>query len=59
MTIDEDLTWFLSQILDDNSVVFLEADHGMRYGDWYSSQEAFAESKLPVLFFIGPTAVLD
>ena len=33
-TIDEDLVWFLQQILNDRSIVLLEGDHGMRYGDW-------------------------
>lgn len=60
--LDHDLTVFIQSYLQTfekthDVVIFLEADHGMRYGDWFNSVEAFQENRLPVLFVIAPTSV--
>ena len=44
--------------MDENTFIFLEADHGMRYGDWFFTETAHAEFKLPVFFFITPVQPL-
>lgn len=64
VTLDEDLAHFLRQYLNEfgaNSdvVVFVQGDHGMRYGNWERDLEAEQEHKLPVLFLIAPTRLLD
>ena len=63
-TLDEDLRDYLRVYLERFSsshdiVMLLEADHGMRYGDWYHHIEAFQENRLPVMFLIGSRSVLD
>lgn len=59
-TLDEDLVDFLQAFLRRNphTVVFLEGDHGMRYGDWMKSVEAFQENRLPPLFLITPASLI-
>jgi len=59
-TLDLDLAAFLQVFLQKNphSVVFLEGDHGMRYGDWMKSVEAFQENRLPPLFLITPSSLI-
>ena len=42
-----------------NTLLFLEADHGMRYGDWYTGEEAHYEMKLPAFFIVAPTKILN
>ena len=54
-----DLPNHLEKILTPNTLLFLEADHGMRYGDWYSGEEAHLESKLPAFFIVAPTNILN
>lgn len=58
--IDLDLAEFLESVLKryNNTFIFLEADHGMRYGEWWSSEEASVEYRLPALFFLTPTSLL-
>jgi len=63
-TLDEDLTDYLRSYLEDfgsthEVLMLLEADHGMRYGDWYRHIEAFQENRLPVMFLIGRKSVLE
>lgn len=63
-TLDEDLTDYLRTYLEDfgsthEVLILLEADHGMRYGDWYRHLEAFQENRLPVLFLIGSQSLLE
>lgn len=55
-TLDSDLRQFLDKVLKRNEsvFVFLEADHGMRYGDWKRSEAASYEWKLPAFFLILP-----
>lgn len=61
-TLDLDLKLFLEKFLEYNAnndvVVFLEGDHGMRYGDWFKNVEAFQENRLPAFFFINPHNLL-
>lgn len=58
-TLDSDLVEFMRSYMrkNPNTVVFLEGDHGMRYGDWMKSVEAFQENRLPPLFLITPKAL--
>jgi len=63
-TLDEDLAHFLRQFLNgfgvaNDVVLFVQGDHGMRYGDWERDLEAEQEHKLPVLFLSAPTRLLD
>jgi Protein of unknown function (DUF229) len=63
-TLDSDLIDFLSKYLEDfgqthDMAIFLQADHGMRYGNWYQDIEAYQENKLPVFFFIGSRSLLN
>lgn len=59
-TLDSDLTSFLKRVMKRPEVVyiFLEGDHGMRYGDWKRSEEASYEWKLPAFFLIMPHETL-
>ena len=63
-TLDLDLVDFLKNYLNTFAknheiALFLHADHGMRYGNWYKDIEAYQENKLPALFFIGSKSLLD
>jgi hypothetical protein len=63
-TLDLDLVNYLDNYLTEfgkshDVVIFLEADHGMRYGHWYRSVEAFQETRLPVFFVISHKKILD
>jgi len=54
-----DLPNYLEKIMTPNTLLFLEADHGMRYGDWYTGEEAHYEMKLPAFFIVAPTKILN
>ncbi|CAG9322040.1 unnamed protein product [Blepharisma stoltei] len=60
-TLDDDLVEILGKLLEekDETVIFLMADHGMRYGDWYKLLEGSIEHKLPMLFMIASNSLLD
>jgi hypothetical protein len=63
-TLDEDLIDFLEFYIKELSkeheiAIFLHADHGMRYGNWYQDIEAYQENKLPVFFIIASNSLLD
>jgi len=63
-TLDDDLRDFLKGYMNEfagknDVVVFVQGDHGMRYGEWRHDIEAEQEHKLPVLFVVYPTHVLD
>jgi len=60
-TLDDDLVSFLKGYLtgDRDYVVVLQADHGMRYGNWYKDIEAYQENKLPALYMIASNSLLD
>ena len=62
--LDTDLRDFLREYLEEMSrnsdvVVFIQADHGMRYGPWHVDLEAEQEFKLPALFVLTQTQFLD
>lgn len=59
-TLDDDLVEFLRKVLDtkDELVMFLMADHGMRYGEWFKVLDGSHEHKLPSLFMIASTSLL-
>ena len=59
-TLDDDLVEFLGRVLNtkDELVVFLMADHGMRYGEWLKVLDGSHEHKLPSLFLIASTSLL-
>lgn len=61
VTLDQHLPSFLSKILNRDEIVilFLEGDHGMRYGDWQRSESATTEWKLPALFVLMPHEVIE
>ena len=63
-TLDNDLSQFIVDYIAEfekthDIVIFLQADHGMRYGNWFKETEAFQEMKLPAFFLIAPTPLLD
>jgi hypothetical protein len=60
-TLDSELASFIERVMNRDEVVyiFLEGDHGMRYGDWKRSEEASYEWKLPVFFLIMPHETLQ
>jgi len=62
--LDSDLQSFLDLYLrevgrDSDLVVFLQGDHGMRYGNWHVDLEAEQEMKLPALFVAMNAGLLD
>ena len=64
ITLDADLLDFLQKYLKTfgekhEIAIFLQADHGMRYGNWYQDIEAYQENKLPVFFLIASKSLLD
>ncbi|CAG9336231.1 unnamed protein product [Blepharisma stoltei] len=63
-TLDPDLSNFLKNYLREyedthDVVIYLHADHGMRYGNWFKDIEAYQEVKLPSLFLIASNSLLD
>lgn len=60
-SLDTDLKEFLEKFLGrkERSVVFLMADHGMRYGAWFTQVDGSHEHRLPALFVIASEDVMD
>ena len=62
-TLDNDLVKFFkkffSLIADSELFMYLGADHGMRYGKWYNSIDAYQETKLPSMFLISSKSWLS
>jgi hypothetical protein len=63
-TLDPYLPTFLEKYIETYSktheiTIFLQGDHGMRYGNWFKDIEAYQENKLPALFIITSTSILD
>jgi Protein of unknown function (DUF229) len=63
-TLDIDLKEFLEKYLSElgqehEIAIFLQADHGMRYGNWYKDIEAYQENKLPSFFLISSRSLLN
>jgi hypothetical protein len=55
-TLDDDLVWYMNQYLtkfpESDLVMYVVADHGMRYGDFLFGTSAIQEHRLPVFFMI-------
>ena len=53
-SLDSDLRDFLQKITEtsDELVLFLAADHGMRYGEWYKLENGGQEHRMPMLFVV-------
>lgn len=63
-TLNDDIKEFLEGFLNEfqqNSdiAIFMQGDHGMRYGEWYDRVEAYQETKLPGLFLITSKSLLE
>lgn len=63
-TLNEDIQVYLENFLrkyekDNDILIFLQADHGMRYGDFFKDLDAYQENKLPGLFIIASRSLLD
>jgi hypothetical protein len=66
-TMDEDLRDFLIEVLEgdgsglvrDEFVVYIESDHGMRYGDWFRLIDGAMEHKLPTMMVLVADELLD
>lgn len=63
-TLNDDIAEYLSDFLnrfkDDYEIfIYLHADHGMRYGNWFVDSEAYQENKLPSLFIISSNSLLS
>ena len=62
-TLNDDITDYLKMFLqtfskDFEIFIFLNADHGMRYGNWFKDTDAYQENKLPALFIIASKSLL-
>jgi hypothetical protein len=59
--LDADLKDFLKQALEtqDDIVILLGADHGMRYGEWYKLDSGGQEHRLPSFFLIASQNIID
>ena len=40
-------------------VIFLSADHGMRYGEWYKLENGGQEHRLPMMFVIASRSLIE
>ena len=63
-TLNDDLEGYLKGFLERYKeryevFIFLNADHGMRYGPWYTEMEGYMEQKLPALFIIASKSLLE
>lgn len=64
VTLDDDLVDFFTKYLKEfenthDLAIFLQADHGMRYGNWFQEIEAYQENKLPVFFLIATKELIN
>lgn len=62
-TLDEDLKEYIGKYVEmfnstHEIIVFLAADHGMRYGDYMSDRESIQEHRLPGFFMIASDQLL-
>jgi hypothetical protein len=63
-TLNDDLSEYLEDFLKKyqqnyDIFIYLNGDHGMRYGKWFTDVEAYQENKLPTLFIISSKSLLD
>lgn len=58
-TLDIELVDFLKQLINTNDdlVIFLAADHGMRYGEWFKLENGSQEHHLPSFFLISSKSI--
>jgi hypothetical protein len=64
VTLDDDLEAFLKRYLENlkkthEIAIFLQADHGMRYGNWFQEIEAYQENKLPAFFLLATKSLTE
>lgn len=63
-TLDKDLVWYLKQMIKNfgaknDLIIFLMADHGMRYGNFKTGKYAIQEHRLPAFFLLSKRSFLD
>lgn len=63
-TLDKDLVWYLKQLVgkfskQNDLIIFLIADHGMRYGNFKTGKYAIQEHRLPAFFLLSKRSFLD
>ena len=63
-TLNDDLSIYLKEFLNKyqekyDIFIYLNGDHGMRYGNWFTDIEAYQENKLPTLFIIASKSLLN
>lgn len=60
-TYDDDTTDLLHNItnLPNDFILFLAADHGHRYGEWYKSENGLQEHHLPTLVIIASNSLIE
>ena len=60
-TLDSDLANFLQRLVNSSQefVLFMAADHGMRYGEWYKSENGGQEHKLPMLITLASSSLIE
>jgi hypothetical protein len=64
-TLNDDVAEFLESFLNEfqethDFFIYVNADHGMRYGDWFfKNLDAYQEGKMPSMFIIASKTLLD
>ena len=63
-TLNDDLSIYLKEFLNKyqekyDIFIYMNGDHGMRYGNWFTDVDAYQENKLPTLFIIGSKSLLN
>jgi hypothetical protein len=63
-TLNDDISEYLEDFLNTfgeqyDIWIYLHADHGMRYGNWFQDTDAYQENKLPSLFVISSKSLLE
>ena len=63
-TLNDDVTEYLQSFMekyqeDYELFIYLQADHGMRYGNWFTEVEAYMEQRLPAFFLISSNSLLE
>ncbi|CAG9331296.1 unnamed protein product [Blepharisma stoltei] len=57
-TLDDDLEDFIRNVTSPYTLIVIEGDHGMRYGEWFTKIQGFMEYRLPALFFLIPHEIM-
>lgn len=63
-TLNDDITEYLQNFIrkygkDYEILIFMQADHGMRYGAFFHELDAYQENKLPAFFLIASKSLLE